>query len=316
MPRNFVLTIPWGDKASITPTEWLDGLDMDKIIYICAQLEKGEKTDYVHVQGYIEVNRSMRYSELGKLLGVAAHIEPRRGTRLQCKQYCTKQETRIDGPWERGTWHETGQGRRTDLIEGCDCVRVGGLLGLIDEHPELYVKYHRGFEKLHLRLTEPDRCFRKVTVRVYWGTGGSGKTRRCWEEASYERLFPFPLQTKDSLWCDGYEGQDSILLDDFDGSVMKFKTFLRFVDGYPLQIPIKGGFVWANWTTVYITANSHPRQWWHVGFPKELERRLSIIEEMSGHFEVSQICTEVVGNTSSTTSTASLLSYTSSEESE
>lgn len=312
MPRNFILTIPWGDKAPENPEDWLDSLDYGRITYICAQLEQGKKTGYRHLQCYIEVKDSYRISGLIKLIGVQAHVEPRRGTRLEAKAYCMKDDTRIGGPWERGTWHEAGQGRRSDLLAGCECVQEGGITSLIAEHPGLYVKYHRGFEKLHARLTVPVMGFRNVTVTVYWGHGGAGKTRRCWEEAGYDKLFPFPLQTKESIWCDGYDGQSAILLDDFDGSVMKYKAFLRFVDGYPLQVPVKGGFVWAQWTTVYITANAHPRNWWSRWTP-ELSRRITKIE----HFGPPSICPEVGGNSVSPTSfeteLASLLDSDSSD---
>lgn len=68
--------------------------------YIIAQLERGE-SGTEHLQGYVEFKQSIRLAAAKKLLPTA-HWEIAKGSKEQCKEYCSKQETRLSGPWEDG----------------------------------------------------------------------------------------------------------------------------------------------------------------------------------------------------------------------
>ena len=47
-----------------------------------------------------------------------AHIEMRKGTVQDCVDYCSKEETRVDGPWRGGEINlKDQQGSRSDLAE-------------------------------------------------------------------------------------------------------------------------------------------------------------------------------------------------------
>ena len=88
----------------------------DKIRYTVFQLERGEN-ETPHFQGYIELNKPQRMSGMKKLIP-RAHFEGRKGTRQQARDYCMKQDTRVAGPWEHGTFSAGGQGRRNDIKIG------------------------------------------------------------------------------------------------------------------------------------------------------------------------------------------------------
>ena len=51
-------------------------------------------------------------------------------------------------------------------------------------------------------------------------------------------------------WFDGYDGHDTAIFDDFRASVNRFAYILRVLDRYPMDVPVKGGFV--NWNPKYI----------------------------------------------------------------
>lgn len=57
-----------------------------------------------------------------------------------------------------------------------------------------------------------------------------------------------------NLWLDGYHGQKTIIFDEFYGWI-KYDLLLRICDRYPLQLPIKGGFVQCQATTFVFTSN-------------------------------------------------------------
>lgn len=89
--------------------------------YFVFQLERGaEGTE--HFQGYLEHSSRVSRPALLGILGAAhdsckgAYLEPRRSRSADaCISYCTKVDTRIDGPWSGGSPSVSpGQGARTD----------------------------------------------------------------------------------------------------------------------------------------------------------------------------------------------------------
>lgn len=79
--------------------------DDPKVRYAIFQREQGENGT-IHFQGYLELTRSQRMSYVKRLIP-RAHWESRIGTRDQARDYARKEETRIEGPWECGTWNES-----------------------------------------------------------------------------------------------------------------------------------------------------------------------------------------------------------------
>jgi hypothetical protein len=67
-----------------------------------------------------------------------------------------KEDTRIEGPWERGIRGVT-QGRRRDLDAAVDLLRTDGLKRVAQDMPVEFVKFHRGLEALARILVEPER---------------------------------------------------------------------------------------------------------------------------------------------------------------
>lgn len=66
----------------------------------------------------------------------------------------------------------------------------------------------------------------------------------------------------DFQWFDGYNEQPIVIIDDYRGEY-PVPMFLKLLDRYPMQVPIKGGFV--NWSPkkIYITSNVEPRHWYN-----------------------------------------------------
>jgi len=152
----------------------------------------------------------------------------------------------------------------------------GQITDIAFSHPSTYIKYHRGIERLSsLRAKVIRRQFRQVYVAVLWGEPGVGKTRRAIEMAgpSY-----YILDMGDRVWFDGYDGEDSLIIDDFYGWI-KHGQLLRILDGHEYRCEIKGSFTYAAWSTVIITSNRIPESWYQQPMGG-LSRRINEIIHM------------------------------------
>lgn len=246
----------------------------EKVVrYIIYQREICPETKRMHYQGYVEFHDNVRKGQVQKLIGneiKKAHCEPRKGSRTQARNYCRKAETAMEHTqFEFGMWREEVNRKRklNDML-------LAGMTidDIIKVSPADFVRNHRGLEKLAARRAKAKaKVFRPQTVKVYLGATGTGKTKRATSGADW-----FILPCGDKLWFDGYDGEDTLIIDDFYGNI-KYSTFLRMLDGHMLPVPIKGGFVYSMWHTVIITSNQHPRDWYTRGYTAALKRRVTEI---------------------------------------
>lgn len=79
--------------------EWYES---DVIKYGVCQLEEGEETNTKHLQGYVEFKKQKTLAGCKKLIK-QAHWAPAAADGETNRKYCTKEETRKEGPWEWGT---------------------------------------------------------------------------------------------------------------------------------------------------------------------------------------------------------------------
>jgi len=250
--RNFVFTL--NNPTEDGPTFLASLCAKIPCRYVIFQLERGE-SGTPHYQGYVELEKQTAFQKC-KLATFGAHIEPRRGTAAQAAAYASKDDTRVDGPWTQG--QVSGQGKRSDIQAAVEEVQRNGIRGVAEGLPAEYVKYRHGLSGYAYFLAR-SKPRDDVSVTLLIGPTGVGKTRACWERAPELVAFPADLQ-----WFDGYLEDDVVLFDEFDGkrSQCKLAFLLRLLDRYPLALPVKGAFVAARFTQVYITTNFHPRDWY------------------------------------------------------
>lgn len=246
----------------------------DKVDYLIAGYEIAPTTGKEHWQSYAEFSAGLTMSQIKrKFKDKLIRIAPRFGKQYQAIDYCKK-----DGKFvEYGQRKE--QGKRTDL-EQCAMDLVGGNCTLEDvmmENPTLYCKYRNGLKDLAMLGTkETTKKFRKIDTEVYWGASGSGKTRKAVEENPDNYKI---VVGSGPLWFDGYNGEKTLILDEFYGG-LDYNKFLEILDGFQCRLPVKGGFTYAKWTKVVITSNSPPHDWYPQGLPPALKRRLTKTTQM------------------------------------
>jgi len=213
------------------------------------------KSGTPHLQGYIEFRSRVRRAVVLKFLGGRVHLEARMGTSQAASDYCKK-----DGEFEEfGTISTTSKGKRTDLESIRESITNGATEQQIaDAHFSRWVVYRRSFE-VYRDLCITDGIRLGLRFVVLWGLPGTGKSRYAYQK--YPDLYSAPSGTLQ--WFDGYRGEETILIDDYRGGADE--TFLlKFLDIYPLRLPIKGGFQRNRAQVVIITSNI-PLPFGHTG---------------------------------------------------
>lgn len=242
--------------------------------------EYGEESDKrVHMHAYVIYNGPVTFGRVKRDFPTTTHIERCGGGHASNIAYIKK----------GGNWWEHGdapseQGERTDLSDIGRLIKEGKPLSFIrDEYPSQMIRYGRGIRELALSVKPPP--WRDVEVHVYYGPTGTGKTRKAMSNPSVYKL---NTNSNGTLWFDGYEGEEVLILDDFYGWI-KYGELLTILDGYPYRCQTKGGSVWARWSKVIITSNKPPADWYDGVLKDALFRRIKFLSNFG---------TEVTGNTS------------------
>ena len=202
------------------------------------------------------------------------HLEACKGSERQNDEYCQK-----DGDYMTFGTFKT-QGQRTDLENVKKMIDNGeAMVDVAEQHFETFMRYHKGFYKYkELKAQKEAKKFRKLNVTVLCGKTGTGKTRAAIRNADDDDYYK--IQGDDMKWFDGYEGEKTLIIDEYDSSISLTKL-LGILDGYILRLPIKGGHTYALWENVIITSNIHPDNW-HPNAKEEhkaaLNRRITEVK--------------------------------------
>ncbi len=236
--------------------------------YLVVQLEKGKEQQREHLQGFVQFDKRVRPTLLGRLFNVQDRAFNRaNGTAQQNQKYCTKESDRVEGtsPVEIGT-PPGGQGVRSDLKRMAEKIEQDGLGPAIDEYPHTFMQYSKGCKELSLHYKRTKTGVeRKMYVTAIHGTPGSGKSYFA-QRFDPGNSWTLPVQTKNSpVWFDGYAGEQTLIIEDFDADTIPYRTLLRLLDEGPLQVKISGSYVPAEWKHVVITANDPPQDWYKAG---------------------------------------------------
>lgn len=226
--------------------------------YYVYQEELGEEGTN-HLQGYCEFLKTVRLSHLQRLIP-GGHFEPARGDQKQCVDYCTKEDTRVGGPYSWGEAAGGGQGSRNDLMALKASIDAGkSLAQIFDEHPVEFFKFHRGIEK-GLSLKSKVRNTDNLEVHIIGGPPGVGKSR--YVATKFPQAY---WKAPGHHWWDGYQGEKVVIFDDIRGSFMAYSDLLRTLDRYPLAVQTKGSMGQMLAEEFWLTTNSDPREWYEYG---------------------------------------------------
>jgi len=166
--------------------------------------------------------------------------------------YVWKDETAVEG-----TRFELGKKPlKVNNKRDWDAIRDLAKAGKLEEIPAgPYICHYRTFKQIAVDNMVPVAMERRINV--FWGPTGVGKSRRAWAEAG---LKAYPKSPTTKFW-DGYRDQTRVVMDEFRGSI-DISHILRWFDRYPVIIEIKGSATVLSATTIWITSNISPEDWY------------------------------------------------------
>lgn len=264
------------------------------------QLEKCPKTSRLHFQAFFEfyqrvslhniqqrlkAKNVLRYAEDGQNLEdqkalTAGGWRIMKGDVQDNLDYCSKIETRVDPtaePMRFGTFSipvageaasadPPKQSKKNKELEKAvalikDTTKIATITDIWKECPLAYIYHYQNLARaLAERFNKPRDRFQNPEVIVYFGPPGSGKTLKAVTDNPNVYKLHIP-RDGDKLWFDGYAGQDTILLDEFNGQI-PFRQLMTLIDRYELPEQIKGGFVQIQAHRWIFTSNVAPDKWY------------------------------------------------------
>jgi hypothetical protein len=237
----------------------------DKVRFVCGQLERGA-SGTPHIQGYIELHSRTRIGGLRDILQAPAHMEVRRGSQRQAIMYCTKPETRLEGPFYDGTPY------RCSLEDIAGQIRMHRLTPrqLALEEPMMFMRHHNASRALFNAVQE--HRHHPMRVLILFGDTGTGKS--AWARQKFPDAYYAPWPTGGRWWWPEYEHQETVVLDEFRHQI-KYDVMLKLFDRYPMWVESKGSNHKMNSKRIVITTNLHPKDWYGGVKDKDpLKRRI------------------------------------------
>lgn len=287
--------------------------DPSKHRSIVMQLEKGGNTERIHIQGYVWFKSNVSHTTVTPLLDSGEyHGTLAKGSMKKNYEYCTKDDTKLPGfdTIIKGNVPTAGQGARKDIAAAMELLKQRhGLDTLIEEYPVTYMRNHNGIEKIArywARKRVPQ--LRTITTVVLHGDPDGGKSYQAMLSDVDNEIYNVPFAEGNTTWFDNYSGQRTIVFEDFSGSI-SYRYLLHILDGYRLQVAVKGAYYPAAWTRVVFTTNVNPQDWysatnkrgqeqnrWANDYDQRigsLERRLHEIWHVEGRWEEGAVWTQV-----------------------
>lgn len=204
-----------------------------------------------HLQGYLYFKSARTLISLKKKLP-RAHLEPRKGSHEQARDYCIK-----DGDFEEWgtpplTQKQKGDAGASVYREAWDLAKQGKIEE-IDE--TLRLKYYSTLKRIarDYMVSPPDLDF--FEGWWYYGPSGTGKSRKARQDN------PGAYIKNVNKWWDGYQGQDVVIIDEWSPSHSMLAYHLKiWVDHYAFNAEVKGGSMMIRPKKIVITSNYSLRE--------------------------------------------------------
>lgn len=212
-----------------------------------------------HIQGAIIIHNKITFTTLKKKLpGWHIEIKYKKSTLKQLFSYCLKGSSETKDGWtydhtgpDYVGWHygefPTNQGERTDIddIKECTTMKEAFNTGHNLQCVQYYEKYLKYFE-------EP----RRLKPMCYWYFGPTGCSKTWLAKKIAKNWGKVYHKTNKSKWWDGYDGEQVIILDDYNKNWdIDFNELLHVCQGGEHRIETKGGTRQLKGLRIFITSS-------------------------------------------------------------
>lgn len=206
-----------------------------------------------HLQGFICFTTLKSMKQCIKAIP-GAHVEIMKGTIEQNVAYCSKgndfttlgelpMSQQKKGDAEKQRWAQAKQ---------------AAVEGRMDDIPEdIYIRYIRNLEYICAKNKPKPTDLDKLDNHWYCGPSGTGKSLKAREEnpGAYTKL--------NNKWWDGYNGEETVIIDDFDKYDVALSGHLkRWCDHYSFPAEFKGGVKVIRPKRIIVTSNYTPEEIW------------------------------------------------------
>lgn len=218
------------------------------LTYLVYGLETAPTTGTQHWQGYSEYARPCLESRVRKDIP-GAHIEARFGTALEASDYCKKEGNVI---LEFGTLSapvNTSQNasKKRNWALAMQLAKEGKI---DDIDPSISVPHYHALKRIRQDYQKPAPHIEDVCGLWFYGPPGTGKSYTA------RHLYPDLYDKPANKWFDGYQGEETVLVDDFDLQHKVLGHHLkRWTDRYSFPAEHKGTTVQIRPKRVIVTSN-------------------------------------------------------------
>ncbi len=246
--------------------------------YAVWQLEEGDsKTP--HIQGYICLLKKKRLRYLKANLSQRAYWFACDGTPHENYVYCTKEKGRLAGPFAYGEFPTTGgQAEKKRWESARELARSQG--DLYDLPADIHLRYKRTLESMARESAPKASALSFLQNEWHYGGAGTGKSSYCWNKYA---VHLDDCYLKDmTKWWDGYKGQNTAFIDEFDDKNMYFLTQVKkWAGNPPFSAQSKGSVAVIRPRRIVITSNltidqvctDKEGKYLHVQFGEPMHRR-------------------------------------------
>lgn len=283
---NWIFTFNYGGRSNETgfPQPSRESVEAfwnaicENSVYAIGGWETAPTTGQLHLQGYFQLEKKRRKTELIKLPNASTvWFDVAKGDEEANQEYCMKSgdfmehgECRIvnGGKRERKRWKDALQNA------------IDGRIDLIDA--QIQVQYCRNLDYISDRRAKPLQDLPHTTKHYWlWGPTGSGKSRTA-RTMLQDRYTGIAFYNKThNKWWDHYPVGSPVLIDDFGKEAARcLGTFVKlWLDIYVFKAEYKGGAKDTRPPCIIITSNYHPWELWGddvKGLYEPIMRRLNV----------------------------------------
>ena len=192
-----------------------------------------------HKQGFLYCNNAVSFNTVRLWLLCKAHVEPCKGTTEDNIKYCTK-EGKFEEHGERPmSQKEKGEKGKKDQEEKWtrirDLARKGDWETLQNEYPKESIVHLRNLRLAHQLAIDRREDANDVTGIWFYGESGAGKSHRARHHS------PAYYIKGINKWWDGYEGEDTVIIEDVSDQHKFLGDFLKiWADKWAFTAEVKG----------------------------------------------------------------------------